>query len=213
MPVISDPSITFVDTADSEQLTPIDMGMEIVERKAALSQADMDEYIRLSKAYLGGPDIPFEIQLLAYDKHGEMPSGIELDYTQLGDMTLLEWLREIHPLRTRKDKYGVQRGVEDPEALLEVKQRAVVVYTRCALEQAEAEVLGESHTRRVYFPAPSGAKIGKNGYIHLFTGYPDSPVGAYRGDGAAFNVMEVVKFIGKHFPDVEDEILSSLADA
>ncbi len=210
MATTTSPVITYTDT---DTPPTADVGMSVVEHKAALSQSDMDEYIRLSKAYLGGPDIPFEIQLAAYNNHGELPSGIKLDYTQLGDMTMLDWLQTIQPLRERKAKYGVQRGVEDPEAFLEVKQRAVVLYTRCALEQAESEVMGETTTRRVFFPTPSGAKIGKNGYIHLFPGYSDSPVGAYRGDGAAFSVMEVIQFIGKHFPDVEDEILASLADA
>jgi len=176
--------------------------------KSPLDQQDMDRYIQLSKAYLGGPNIPFEIQLAAFEKHGEAPYGIKLDPSIL--LSDVEFLREIIPLRNRKNRYGVEKGVVDPEALLEVKQRAVMIYTRCALEIAESEVKDENHTRMVYFPASAGAKLGRTGYIHLFPGYPDSPAGVFRGDGAAYNALECVEFVGKHFPDVEDEILKSL---
>jgi len=176
--------------------------------KGPLDQQEMNRYIQLSKAYLGGPNIPFEIQLAAWDKHGEKPYGIKLDPSIC--LSDVEFMREIIPLRDRKNRYGVLKGVEDPEALLEVKQRAVMIYTRCALEIAESEVNDEDRTRWVYFPTPSGAKIGRNGYIHLFPGYPDSPTGKFRGDGAAFDAMNCIAFIGKHFPDVEDEILKSL---
>jgi hypothetical protein len=176
--------------------------------KAPLSQEELDRYVELSKGYLGGPNIPFEIQLLAFDKHAEEPSGITIADT-LG-LTVVEFMREVIPLKDRKEEFGVAKGVEDPEALLEIKQRAVMVYTRCALEVAESEVQEEVGRRMAYFPAPAGAKLGKNGYIHLFPGYPDSPAGAYRGDGAAFDSLECIEFIGKHFPDVEDEIMKAL---
>lgn len=207
-----------------------------VVSKGPLTQADMDRYVELSKAYLGGPNIPFEIQLAAFDQAGEEPYGILLDHDALGGMTVVEFLREMIPLRDRKSQHGVVEGVHDPEALLEVKQRAVLIYTRCALELAEAEAIVDdarnqlqdvelplitrsqleatakkSTSRMVYFPMPSGAHVGKNGYIHLFPGYPDSPVGRFRGDGAAFSAQECVDFIGKHFPDVEDEFLTALA--
>ena len=192
----------------------LDKALRAYSRKRGpLTQGDMDEYIRLSKAYLGGPNIPLEIQLAAFDKAGEEPTGIELDSELVGDMSVVEYLRLIIPLRDRKKEFGVEKGVDDPEKDLEVKQRAVIIYTRCALEIAESEVKNETNPRMVYFPTPAGAKLGRNGYIPLFPNYNDSPVGKFRGDGAAFNAMDCVTFIGKHFPDVEDEILNSLADA
>jgi len=183
------------------------------ERKAALSQEDIDRYIVLSKAYLGGIQLPFEIQLAAYEEEGEEPTDIQIDHIALGGMSVIDFLKEIVPLRARKSKYGVARGVDDPEAMLEIKKRAVIVYTRCILELAEGEMHEESKPRLVYFPAPDGAKLGRNGYISLFPGYPDSPVGMFRGDGAAFNSQEVVEFVSKHFPDVEDEIAASIEGA
>lgn len=178
----------------------------------SLSQSDMDRYIELCKAY-SGVMIPLEIQLEAWVKYGEPPSGITLDTNIVGDMSVVDYLREILELRKRKTKYGVDKGVVDPDAIIELKQRAVVIYTRCALEIAESEVKGETGVRWVFFPAPAGAKLGRNGYIPLFPGYKDSPVGKFRGDGAAFNAQECVNFIGKHFPEIEDEMLNSLADA
>jgi len=177
--------------------------------KTALSQEEMDRYVELSKAYIAGPNIPFEIQLLAHEKYNELPTGIEISKS-IG-ISVVQFLKEIISLRDRKNAYGVAKGVYDPEALLEVKQQAVVIYTRCALEIAESEVKEENQHRKVYFPQPKNATVGKNGYIRLFPNYPDSPVGLYRGEtGAAFDALECVKFIGKHFPDVEDEILKSL---
>lgn len=205
---------------------------------AALSQAEIDRYVELQKAYRGVM-IPLEIQLEAWEKHGEAPSGIDLDTDVVGDLSVVDYLREVLELRSRKEKYGTKKGVEDPDAKIELKQRAVVIYTRCALEIAEGEAIAEAaleelqadpgvpadmlaeakrnvampNPRHVFFPAPAGAKLGKNGYIPLFPGYPDSPVGRFRGDGAAFNAQECVDFIGKHFPEIEDEFLNALADA
>lgn len=204
---------------------------------AALSQEDVDRYQFLSSAF-SGVDIPLEIQLAAYENHGEYPSGINLNQEILGGMDLIDWLKEVVSIQTRKAKYGVQKGVDDPEDRIKEKQRAVVIYTRCALEIAEAEAIAEAAedelrsdpnlpqeildelndqtkvvSRMVHFPAPDGASLGKNGYIHLFPGYPDSPAGIFRGDGAAFKAQECVDFIGKHFPEIEDEFINALADA
>lgn len=203
----------------------------------ALSQDDVDRYQFLSSAF-SGIDIPLEIQLAAYENHGEDPTGIELDQDILGGMDIIDWLREVVDLQHRKMKFGIQKGVVDPEDAIKEKQRAVVVYTRCALEIAEAEAIAEAAEeelradpdlpadilaeldnkskpvdRMVHFPAPDGASLGRNGHIHLFPGYPDSPAGMFRGDGAAFKAQECVDFIGKHFPEVEDEFLKALADA
>lgn len=209
--------------------------------KTALSQEEVDRFQFLSSAY-AGVNIPLDIQLAAYDNHGEMPSGIDLNQDILGGMDIVDWLRESVELQGRKLKFGVQKGVIDPEAILLEKQRAVVIYTKCALVLAEAEAIKEaaeedlaellkqdevSVTRRheleteikkplsrmCHFPAPDDAKLGRNGYIHLFPGFPDSPAGVYRGDGAAFSAQECIDFIGKHYPDVEDEFLNALADA
>lgn len=209
--------------------------------KTALSQDEVDRFQFLSSAY-AGVNIPLDIQLAAYDNHGEAPSGINLNQDILGGMDIMDWLREAVELQGRKLKFGVQKGVVDPEAILLEKQRAVVIYTKCALVLAEAEAIKEAAeedlaellkqddipvlrrheletetekplSRMCHFPAPDGAKLGRNGYIHLFPGFADSPAGVYRGDGAAFNAQECIDFIGNHYPDVEDEFLNALADA
>lgn len=180
----------------------------------ALSQDDVDRYQHLSSAF-SGVDIPLEVQLLAWDNHGEPPSGIELDKSIVGDMSVIDWLREVLDIRERKRKYGLQKGVVDPEDAILEKQRLVVIYTRCALEIAEAEAIADANDdvpdrRMVYFPAPDGAKLGKNGYIRLFPNFDDSPVGQYRGDGAAFVAQECVDFINTHNPEILDEFLKAI---
>ena len=89
---------------------------------------------------------------------------------------------------------------------------------RCGrvVEESDTQIdstLSSKAFTRLVFPAPDGASLGKNGYIHLFPGYPDSPAGIFRGDGAAFKAQECVDFIGKHFPEIEDEFINALADA
>jgi len=166
----------------------------------------MDRYIELSQMYLSGPDIPFEIQLAAWDKAGEAPYGITLR----DGVDVISFLREFVELRNRKIKYGVEAGVIDPDHKLNVKKQATVIYTKCALEIAESEVKQEKNMRMIFFPSADGAVIGKNGFIALFPDYNDSPVGKFRGDGAAYRADECVSFIGKHFPDIEDEFLKAL---
>lgn len=204
------PKMNFLPPEEQSKMLNTVGGGEGERTSNQLTQADIDRYIELQKAY-SGVMIPFEIQLEAWEKHGEPPSGITLDKSIVGDMSVIDYIKEVLELRRRKNEYGVVKGVVDPDAIIEEKQRAVVIYTRCALEIAEAEVMEERSVRRVFFPTPTGAQVGRNGYIHLFPGYPDSPAGMFRGDGAAYDAQECINFIQKHFPEVEDEFLNALA--
>lgn len=206
------------------------MNYKFDDTPKALSQEEVDRLQFLASAYTATVDIPLEVQLLAWEKEGEPPYGITLLSEVVGDMSVVDWLKEVVELRKRKAQHGVQDGVDDPDEVIRLKERAVVIFARCALEIAETEAMREAAqeeldrgelddeqreaaqklvrnhvARMVFFPAPDGAQIGKNGYIHLFPGYPDSPTGMFRGDGASFNSQECVDFIINHFPEVVNE--------
>jgi hypothetical protein len=90
------------------------------------------------------------------------------------------------------------------------QQRAVLILTDCLAELTRCEAAGEDPPDLMFFSAPSDGKIGKNGFMALFPGMTNTPVGKFRGTGMACDVVETVAFIGVNFPTVMEQVMSAM---
>ena len=210
-------NITFADSPDVEIATPkveenTTEYSTISGGKNPLTKKEVERLLYLRAGYIGGIDLPFEIQLAAYKKAGEMPTGIELDFDKFNEpFTVVSWLEELVPLEITLRSHGVGTGVKHPDALALNMERATVIYARIAVMKAEAEINGNDGDLSAFLPLPTKFNVGRNGHVLLFPEYADSPTAPFRGDCAGgYSVEEVAAFIEKHFPSVVDQFLESL---
>lgn len=90
------------------------------------------------------------------------------------------------------------------------KQRAVLILADCLSELSRCEAAGEDPPELMFFSTPPNGTIGRNGFMSLFPGMTNSPVGRFRGEGISCDLVETVSFIGVNFPDVMDQVLLAM---
>lgn len=90
------------------------------------------------------------------------------------------------------------------------EQRAVIILASCLAVMAQCEAAGEDPPEQMFFNTPPGGKIGRNGFMSLFPGMANSPVGRFRGEGISCDLVETIAFVGKNFPGVMDQVLIAM---